>query len=203
MYLGIKSYNFNHDLLLKEMIELHGNGQIDYDPTFSKGNFYKNIKKPKFYSDFSIGNPLFFSDMCNMPFKRNTFKSIMIDPPFLWSSGKSLKVIKKNCNIIISRFTLFKNKKKLLYFYKLAIGEAYRVLKKDGVLFFKCQDVVNGSLNNFIHIDVFNIAVSRGFIAKDLFLFLKENRLKSGKWKKQNFARKHHSYFWVFHKRGN
>ena len=67
----------------------------------------------------------------------------------------------------------------------------------------KCQDTVSGGKQYFTHVMVMNMAYHLGFYPKDLVVLTNNVRINSfgGKWKKQEHARKYHSYFWVFEKR--
>ena len=113
--------------------------------------------------------------------------------------------IKKDCAegscLISKRFSYFKNPDELSKFYKASLFEFYRILKKMGVLIFKCQDCVVSSKNLMSHAIIMQQALNVGFYPKDLFVLLAKNRLISGKVRKQQHARKFHSYFWVFEKR--
>ena len=79
--------------------------------------------------------------------------------------------------------------------------EAYRILKDDGILIFKCQDKVSSGKQYMSHAFIMDEAVKIGFYPKDLFILLAKNRLVAD-WqtKNQKNARKFHSYFWVFQK---
>lgn len=79
--------------------------------------------------------------------------------------------------------------------------EAYRVLKPNGILIFKCQDKVSSGKQYMSHVFIMNEAVKIGFYPKDLFILIAKNRLIAN-WqiKSQKHARKFHSYFWVFEK---
>jgi hypothetical protein len=127
----------------------------------------------------------------------------MFDPPFVMGSGPSILNPKEGSNVTISRFSCFRNPKELLSFYKEALAEFYRVLNDNGVLIFKCQDCVISAKNVMSHVVVMNQAVKTGFYPKDLFILNAKARLISGKVKKQQHARKFHSYFWVFEKRAS
>ena len=69
----------------------------------------------------------------------------------------------------------------------------------------KCQDTVSGGKNHFTHVMVMNMALELGFYPKDMFILATNHRINSfgNKWKRQQHARKHHSYFWVFEKKTN
>ena len=125
---------------------------------------------------------------------------MMFDPPFLATTGKSLKA-DNDSNKINKRFGVYPSEKELHQFYIDSMKEAYRVLKDDGVLIFKCQDKVSSGKQYISHVFIMDEAVKIGFYPKDLFILLAKNRLVAD-WqlKNQKNARKFHSYFWVFQK---
>ena len=51
----IKSTNYDQQQIINDILELHAPRGIDLDPTYSKGNFYKNseIKPPQFKYDIN------------------------------------------------------------------------------------------------------------------------------------------------------
>ena len=87
----IKTINFNQQDLINDIIKLHvPSGQIDCDPCFSKGVFYKNgkVKIPIFRYD--IEPQLLSVEKCdcrNLPLKDNSINSVSV---FLWTT--SIKV---------------------------------------------------------------------------------------------------------------
>jgi SAM-dependent methyltransferase len=105
-------------------------------------------------------------------------------------------------NRINRRFGVYPDELSLHRFYADAIREAYRVLKQDGILIFKCQDKVSGGKQYLSHVFVINTAVETGFYPRDLFVLLAKNRLVAD-WqlRNQKTARKFHCYFVVFQKR--
>ena len=92
-------------------------------------------------------------------------------------------------------------KKSLHQCYADMIKEAYRVLKPNGILIFKCQDKVSSGKQYLSHVFVIDTAVEIGFYPKDLFVLLARNRLVAD-WQKKNqkHSRKFHCYFLVFQK---
>jgi len=123
----------------------------------------------------------------------------MFDPPFLATTGKSLKT--DEGNIINRRFGVYPSEKELHQFYVDSLLESHRILKKNGILIFKCQDKVSGGKQYMSHVFIMNEAIKIGFYPKDLFILLAKNRIVAD-WqlKNQKNARKFHSYFWVFEK---
>ena len=124
----------------------------------------------------------------------------MFDPPFLATTGKSLKESKNN-NIINKRFGVYPNEKELHQFYIDSLKEAYRILIDGGILIFKCQDKVSSGKQYLSHVFIINEAIKIGFYPKDIFVLLAKNRIIAD-WqvKNQKNSRKYHSYFLVFEK---
>ena len=96
---------------------------------------------------------------------------------------------------------MYPDEKQLHQFYIDSMKEAYRILKKDGILIFKCQDKISSGKQYLSHVFIINEAIKIGFYPKDLFVLLAKNRLVA-QWqvKSQKNARKYHSYFIVFQK---
>jgi hypothetical protein len=84
--------------------------------------------------------------------------------------------------------------------YFSAGQEAFRVLKKGGVLIVKCQDEVSAGKQWLTHVEIINEYEAYGFYTKDLFVVVRNNRPVISRLKKQVHARKNHSYFLIFTK---
>ncbi len=140
-----------------------------------------------------------WADARHLPLKNCSISCMMLDPPFLATKGKSLS--DGQGNKINRRFGVFPDEKSLHRFYSAIILEAYRVLKENGVLIFKCQDKVSSGKQYMSHVFVMDRAVETGFYPKDLFVLLARNRIIAD-WQaaNQKHARKYHCYFWVFQK---
>jgi hypothetical protein len=124
----------------------------------------------------------------------------MFDPPFLATTGPSLKSTKKN-NIINKRFTVFPNEQELHQYYVDTLKELYRITKPNGYVIFKCQDKVSSGKQYLSHCFIWNEVKDVGFYPKDLFILVAKNRIVANWQKKQKHARKFHSYFFVFQKK--
>ncbi len=199
----IKTVYNNQIEIIQNIINLHvPQGYIDLDPTYSKGNFYKSgeIEKPYFRFDINPQTKDSYKACATeLPLSDNNVNCIMFDPPFLATTGPSL--LKSEGNIINKRFGVFKTEKDLFIFYKKALIEFYRVLTKNGIIIFKCQDKVSSGKNYFSHNIIMQQALEIGFYPKDLFILLAKNRIIANWQRNQKHARKYHSYFWVFEKR--
>jgi hypothetical protein len=203
----IKSLNYSNDEIIRDILELHvPSKRIDLDPTYSKGVFYKSgvVPQPIIKSDlYPKSEGVLEACATNIPLPHGGLNSIMFDPPFVISTGPSLKdETTEGINMTSRRFGSFPNIQSLWKFYNDALSEFYRVLKPGGIVIFKCQDTVTSGKNYMSHCEVYKMAIENGFHAKDLFILAAKNRLNSfgGKWKTQRHARKYHSYFFVFQK---
>lgn len=196
----IKSISFEQDEIIQWIIELYCPGGFELDPTYSVGNFYKEIPPPVYKFDIQPQiQDVTQADCRNLPLTDASIGSIMFDPPFVGGSRKNGKP-----GIIKQRFGYYKNIQTELWgMYRDALIEFYRILKQDGVLVFKCQDTVESSKQYFSHIEIINMALSIGFYPKDLFILLAKSRLISPSQKNQQHARKFHSYFLVLIKQHN
>ena len=184
----------NEQELLKAILKIHVNAPtFDYDPMFFKGNFYKEIPKPKFIYDI---NPVM--DGCKKQDARVTafenmyFKSMILDPPFMFGiHGQSDKYYASQTHGIYKDFA------ELEEAYKAFFWEAHRILDRKGILVFKCQDYTD-SITTITHAHVWQWAIEAEFYPKDLaILHLPKNKVANHKLT-QRHLRKHHSYFWVF-----
>lgn len=200
----VKSVSWDQGEIIKNILKLHSqNGRIDCDATYSTGNFYKNtgIEEPVYRFDINpqvVG--VEFGDSRNLPLEDGSIGCLMFDPPFLATTGSSLKKNDES-NKINKRFGVYPSEKELHQFYIDSIKEAYRVLSDHGILIFKCQDKVSSGKQYMSHCFIYTEAIKAGFYPKDLFVLVAKNRIVAD-WqlKNQKNARKFHSYFWVFEK---
>lgn len=192
------SYFTNEQELIKAIISIHNDEKdIECDPMYFKGNFWKDgLNKPKYRFDI---NPQVadcsYGDATNLPLNDNTLESMILDPPFLFGiHGKTTNYYSSKTH------TIFENWEALEKCYKGILNEAYRVLKKNGLLIFKCQDYTD-SKTTMTHCYVWEWAMEIGFYAKDLaILNIPKHKVYNGNTKQRHF-RKVHTYFWIFIKK--
>jgi hypothetical protein len=199
----IKSISYDQTEIIKNILKLYVPDQkIDCDATYSVGNFYKDtgIEEPRLKFDIHPSCPdVTVGDSRNLPIESCSIKCIMFDPPFLATSGASLRK-SDDSNRINKRFGVYPNEKELHQFYIGSIKEAYRVLENDGIYIVKCQDKVSSGKQYLSHVFFVNEATKAGFYPIDLFVLLAKTRLVA-KWQRnQKHARKYHCYFLVFKK---
>ena len=196
----IKTISFNEQEIIRDILYLHCKNQdIELDPTYSIGNFYtKGLRQPKYKFDIEPKiEDVRKSDCTNLPLKDSSIDTIMFDPPFVMG-GQTYKKSKSGSCITAKRFSSFKNWPELKTMYIKSLKEFHRILKTDGIIIFKCQDVIVGGKQYFTHVKIYEWAVSIGYYPQDLFVLLAKARILDGR--KQQHARKYHCYFWVLRK---
>jgi tRNA G10 N-methylase Trm11 len=198
----IKSISYDQDEIIKWIIKLHLKGKdIECDPCYSVGNFYKKINPPKYKFDINPqAEGVEQANAENLPLENESVDSVMFDPPFLATSGSSLK-IENSSNKINKRFGVYPSEKELHQFYFNAMLEFHRILKPNGILIFKCQDKVSSGKQYLSHVFIIKQAVELGYYPKDMFVLLAKQRIVAD-WqlKNQKNARKFHSYFIILEK---
>ena len=198
----VKSVYDNNYEVIKNIMHLYNIEQFDLDCTYSKGAFWKNLKQPKVKTDLvPLSDDIIEADSEALPFDNNSVNSTMYDPPFV-ICGKSYKENKEGSSIIAKRFTGYQTYNDLKTNYFNTLNELFRITKDGGLVVMKTQDTVSGGKNHFTHAMVMQMALQIGFYPRDLFILTAKGRISSfgAKWHKQEHARKHHSYFWVFEK---
>lgn len=194
-------YGSNHDVI-KNIMTLYNIEQFDLDCTYSKGAFWKDLKQPKIKTDIeALFDDVIVADSEALPFENGSINSTMYDPPFV-ICGKKYKENKEGSSIIAKRFTGYQTYEELKTNYYNTLSELYRITNNGGIVVMKTQDTVSGGKNFFTHVMVMQMALQLGFYPRDLFILTAKGRISSfgAKWHKQEHARKHHSYFWVFEK---
>lgn len=190
----ISTISYSQDEIINNIIHLYCPDGIECDPTFSRGNFYKNIPPPKYkYDLIPQVEGVIKSDCRSLPLKAASVRTLMFDPPFI---GGTIGNGKKG--IIKERFGIYKNIPTLWEMYIGALKEFYRVLEAGGVLIFKCQDTIESSKQYLSEYKIIKEAIRIGYYPKDKFILLAKSRLVSPSQRNQQHARKFHSYFLVF-----
>lgn len=199
----VKSVSSSQEEIIRDILDLHCKGEdIQCDPTYSKGVFYRDINRPLYTFDLDPQDEATVRADCrHLPLEDESIKTMMFDPPFLASKGPSHDEPMEGRNIIARRFSHFSTMEELWRFYDDSLKEFYRVLEDRGVLIFKCQDVISSGKHFLSSHHIVAKAAELGFYCKDMFILVAKSRMSSGKWKVQRHSRKFHSYFLVFEKR--
>lgn len=199
----VKSISYDQHQILKWILNLHCETDIELDPTYGLGGFYKKgVKQPIYKFDVAPRRPKVVPAAAeNLPVKDSSIHTMIFDPPFLATKGKSLDVsanVDKG-NKTVRRFGWYPTEQELFLFYRASLREFSRILVPGGILIFKCQDKVSSGKQYMSHNFIINEAEDEGFYTKDMFILLAKNRMIP-RWQtlNQKHARKFHSYFLVF-----
>lgn len=223
----IKSIGYDQHSMMRDILDLHCNGAatFDCDITTSKGNFYGHFKRKieekqddgkvvEKEEEYDIPLPRYLFDVepqiegCEkidpwgkIPLEDNSLDSICVDLPFVISpmNCPSLQTDNNNC-LIARRFSGYYPRQEMFKSYAHWLSECYRVLKPGGILTWKSQATVSGSIQLMTPYYSCRVAEDLGFYILDEFVLLAKARLLSTKVVNQQHARKYHSYFHVFQK---
>jgi len=205
----IKSVSNSKEEILQSIVELYCPNGIQCDLTYGNGGFYKNgIKEPQYCFDIQPLKPhVIQASSISIPqLDCNSVESVMFDPPFL----TYIKQGREHNSIMAKRFSGYYHYEELESHYKCTLQETVRILKEDGIMIFKCQDIIHNHKMHCTHNNVINWANDSmvhdfkdkwNLVLKDLFILAATHRIPIASNKKQEHARIFHSYFLVFEKK--
>jgi tRNA G10 N-methylase Trm11 len=199
----------NNADIFPKILHLHvPKGSVVADVTYGKGVFWKNVPTGEYHlypSDIQTG-----VDCRNLAYKDETIDCIILDPPYMeglfrkkkdhLAGAGNYKAFREHYSNGEANSGGAKYHAAVLELYHDAGREAYRVIKKEGILIVKCQDEVSANQQELSHVQIINYYASLGFYCKDLFVVVRTNRPAISRLLKQVHARKNHSYFLVFKK---
>jgi hypothetical protein len=196
-----------NDALFPSILSLHvPDGATIADVTYGKGIFWKHVPPGKYKllaTDLKTG-----VDCRALPYEPASIDCLVLDPPYMEGLFRRAKRHLAGSGTYSAFRTTYSNGQRtdggpkyhaaVLDLYVKAAEEARRVLRKPGVLIVKCQDEVSANVQRFTHVELINAYERLGFYAKDLFVLVRPNRPAVSRLKRQQHARKNHSYFLVF-----
>ncbi len=181
-------------------------GSVVADVTYGQGIFWKNIPNEKYRllaSDIRTR-----VDCRKLPYDDGSIDCIVLDPPYMEGLYRRDVNHMAGSGSYTAFRTTYSNSERtidgpkyhdaVLDLYFKAGREAYRALRKHGVLIVKCQDEVSANTQRLTHVEIINEYHSIGFYPKDLFVVVRPNKPAVSRIKRQEHARKNHSYFLVF-----
>ena len=187
-----------------QVMELYvSKGNIVADITYGKGIFWKNISDDAYElkkTDLKDG-----VDCRDLPYEDESIDCVVFDPPYMHTPGGTAHSNHQNYEGYYRNNAISNGKAKyheaVLDLYFSGCQEAFRVLKKEGILIVKCQDEVCSNKQRLTHVEIINeLEQFQGYIAEDLFVVVSRNKPGISRLKKQVHGRKNHSYFLVFRK---
>jgi hypothetical protein len=197
--------------LFPQILRLHvPQGSTVADVTYGPGIFWKNISRGAYRllaTDIKTG-----VDCRDLPYADGEIDCVVLDPPYMEGFFRRNKEHLAGAGTYAAFRKTYSNGEEtaegpkyhdaVLDLYFKAGKEAYRVLRPYGVFIVKCQDEVSANTQHLTHVELINEYAAMGFYAKDLFVLVRANRPGVSRIKKQEHARKNHSYFLVFVKTG-
>ena len=191
-----------------QVLALHvPRGSIVADVTWGKGVFWEKVPHGRYdvrATDLQAG-----VDCRELPYEDGAIDCVVLDPPYMeglfrrsaghMAGGGSHAAFRANySNGKATEEGGPKWHAAVRDLYFKAGAEAHRVLRCEGVLIVKCQDEVSANRQWLTHVEIINEYERIGFYCKDLFVVMRTNRPVVARLKKQEHARKNHSYFLVF-----
>ena len=195
-----------NDRMFPRILTLYVNdGSTVADVTYGKGVFWRHVPPARYKvlaTDIQDG-----VDCRDLPYKDGEIDCVVLDPPYMHTPGgtahKTQSPFEEHYrNNGSGNQTGSKYHEAVLDLYGSAGREAYRVLRDRGVLIVKCQDEVCSNRQRFTHVEIIQLYTDMGYVAEDLFVVMRNNRPGISCAVRQVHARKNHSYFLVFWKRG-
>ena len=182
-------------------------GSVVADVTYGKGVFWRHVPEGRYElraTDIQDG-----VDCRDLPYADGEIDCVILDPPYMHSPGGTAHQTDSYSpfeahyrNNGSGNRTASKYHEAVLDLYIQAGEEAARVLRDKGVLIVKCQDEVCSNRQRLTHVEIIQGCQELGFVAEDLFVVVRNNRPGVSRAIRQVHARKNHSYFLVFWKRG-
>jgi hypothetical protein len=202
----------NADVFL-EILRLHvPEGSTVADVTWGKGGCWRNVPPNQYkllVTDISMG-----VDCRKLPYEDGVVDCVVLDPPYMEGFYRREGTTKAGSGTHSAFSSAYSNGDEdtenvgikkwhgaVTDMYFRAGREAYRVLRKDGILIVKCQDEVSAGKQWLTHVEIINNYETQGFYTKDLFVIVRANKPCVSRLKQQVHARKNHSYFLVFVKK--
>ena len=204
--LVFSAYADGNDRTFPRILDLYVSpGSVIADVTYGKGVFWRHLSNDRYdvlATDIQDG-----IDCRDLPYGDGEIDCVVLDPPYMHSPGGTAHEAHTPFedhyrNNRGGNRTKSKYHEAVLDLYRDAGREAYRVLRDRGVLVVKCQDEVCSNRQRFTHVEIMQIYDDMGYVAEDLFVVMRNNRPGVSRAVRQVHARKNHSYFLVFWKRG-
>lgn len=191
----------NSDLLESVARLWISSDDIVVDVTYGRGVFWRKLPGlPHHRFDLLNGD-----DLRKLPLDDESVDVLVLDPPYRPTHGSSSPRFDEN-----GMMTRYGNGTQnldsindVLDLYTDGIIEAMRVLRIDGRLLVKCQDMSYSNRLHLVTLDVLRATIEAGFHFADQFILGGGSGLKSPSWINQERARRTHSVLWVVVKLGD
>lgn len=188
----IKTVSYDQQEIVRWIMDLYLDGKpFQCDPTYSTGVIWRGLPGPAFKYDIRPQAPGVQQASADaLPLEDGALSSLFFDPPFLIKTGDG--------SLIKKRFSDFPSVVEMWAFYSRSMTEFQRVLKANGVLAFKCQDLISSGEQVPSQYQIMDMGFKLGLRWLDTFILVNDNPIMPPQ--RQRHARKIHSYFVVFQK---
>jgi len=194
----VRSVGESQDEILADIRDLHCPEGFECDMTFGNGTFWRKLPRPEHCFDITpLHDGVVQADSQMLPLEAGSLRNCVFDPPFL-TYVKAGRDHKDGKVAMTARYGGYYRYDELEEHYRGTISEAWRVLRSDGKLIFKCQDIIHNHRMHATHVNVINWAEIEGFRLLDLFILTAKSRMPGPQKGTQRHARVFHSYFLVF-----
>jgi len=194
-----------------QVLALHvADGATVADVTWGQGVFWRNVPPERYRllaTDVETG-----VDCRALPYDDESIDCVVLDPPYMEGLFRRAQshLAGSGTHAHFRRYYSTGEATTggprwhaaVLDLYFAAAAEAHRVLRRGGVLVVKCQDEVSANTQHLTHVEIITELEQNGFYTKDLFVVVRPNKPGMSRVQRQVHARKNHSYFLVFTKRG-
>ena len=204
--LVLSAYADGNENVFPRILDLYVRpGSVVADVTYGKGVFWRQVEPGDY--DLRATDLLEGVDCRALPYRDGEIDCVVLDPPYMHSPGGTAHSTHRPFeehyrNNESGNRTASKYHEAVIDLYRDAGREAYRVLRERGVFIVKCQDEICSNRQRFTHVEIMRDCERLGFVAEDLFVVVRNNRPGVSRTVRQVHARKNHSYFLVFWKRG-
>jgi len=189
-------------LLLEEMLKFYPRRRPKriLDSTFGGGRFWRESKRRIIGMDITVRcHPSVIGNNMGMPFRDKVFDVVVYDPPHVPNQGKD-KSKDFNARFGLGVRSPKENGYTFSHTFPPFLTEAYRVLKREGVLLCKITDYIHHHRYQWAHLELIQAAAKIGFVACDCIVKIRKGPIVDPRWKTAHHSRRQHSYWLVFRK---
>ena len=184
--------------LFPDILEMyvHAGSRI-LDLTYGRGVFWQKADRSKYkVVTNDIKCPADYSyDLRDTGFSAGEFDVVILDPPYM-HGGKTVKPSINQCYLNENG-----DHRSIVALYEAGLRESWRLLPPKGLVVVKCQDETESGKQQLTHVEVFQAAIEIGYKCLDLFVLV-QSTIPAMRVSYQKSARKNHSYFMVFQRKG-
>ena len=188
--------------LLERMLDFYPRSEptLILDATVNVGRFWKGSSRPVVGLDIDPRyRPTVVGTSSGAPFRDSAFDVVVYDPPHVPNQGKDKQKDFQD-RFGLGQKASAENGYNFTHTFKPFLGEAYRVLAPEGVLFSKITDYVHNHRFQWAHVELINAAVAVGFCPCDCIVKVRKDPIIDPAWKQAHHARKQHAYWLIFRK---